>query len=70
MDNSLFKTRPWLLIFFFGVAMNVLAQDRPQIIFDTDFGGDADDLGALAMLHNFMSRGECNLLVVFLLLRE
>jgi len=33
-----------------------------KIIFDTDFGGDADDLGALAMLNNFHSRGECILL--------
>ena len=35
-----------------------------KIIFDTDFGGDADDLGALAMLHNFMERDECELLAV------
>lgn len=26
--------------------------DSPQIIFDTDSGGDADDLGAPAMLHH------------------
>lgn len=36
--------------------------DPPKIIFDTDFGGDADDLGALVMLHNLMDRGECELL--------
>ena len=35
-----------------------------KIIFDTDIGGDADDLGALAMLHNFVSKGECELLAV------
>ncbi len=35
---------------------------QTKIIFDTDFGGDADDLGALAMLHNFHNRGECELL--------
>jgi inosine-uridine nucleoside N-ribohydrolase len=35
-----------------------------KIIFDTDIGGDADDLGALAMLHNFVSKGECELLGV------
>ncbi|NJK84899.1 MAG: hypothetical protein HC906_01885 [Bacteroidales bacterium] len=33
-----------------------------NVIFDTDFGGDADDLGALTMLHHFINRGECNLL--------
>lgn len=36
----------------------------PQIIFDTDIGGDADDLGALAMLHNLDDRGECKLRAV------
>ncbi|MCK4746617.1 MAG: nucleoside hydrolase [Bacteroidales bacterium] len=35
-----------------------------KLIFDTDFGGDADDLGALTMLHNLMDRGECELLAV------
>ena len=37
---------------------------QPQIIFDTDFGGDADDLGALVMLHNLVEKEECNLLAV------
>ncbi len=36
----------------------------PKIIFDTDFGGDADDLGALAMLNHFHNRGECELMAV------
>ncbi|MEE9431091.1 MAG: nucleoside hydrolase [Melioribacteraceae bacterium] len=45
-----------LLIF----PLNIFAQTK--IIFDTDFGGDADDLGALAMLHNFVDKGECELL--------
>ncbi len=31
---------------------------KTQIIFDTDFGGDADDLGALAMLNHFQNKGE------------
>ncbi|MBN1764537.1 MAG: nucleoside hydrolase [Sedimentisphaerales bacterium] len=35
-----------------------------KIIFDTDIGGDADDLGALVMLHNFVDKGECKLLAV------
>ncbi|MFY0627912.1 MAG: nucleoside hydrolase [Reichenbachiella sp.] len=37
---------------------------KHRIIFDTDFGGDADDLGALAMLNHFQSRGEIELLAV------
>jgi inosine-uridine nucleoside N-ribohydrolase len=44
-----------LLITFHGLS-------QVKIIFDTDFGGDADDLGALVMLHNFHNRGECELL--------
>jgi inosine-uridine nucleoside N-ribohydrolase len=35
-----------------------------KIIFDTDLGGDADDLGALAMLNNFIEKKECELLAV------
>ncbi len=40
------------------------AFSQKKIIFDTDFGGDVDDLGALVMLHNFMSKGECELLAI------
>ena len=40
------------------------APAKPKIIFDTDFGGDADDLGALAMLHGFVKRGEADLLAI------
>ena len=35
-----------------------------KIIFDTDFGGDADDLGALAMLNHFHNKQEIELLAV------
>lgn len=45
-----------------ATASNPFAQ--PKIIFDTDFGGDADDLGALAMLHHLVDRNECDLLAV------
>ncbi len=37
---------------------------QTKIIFDTDFGGDADDLGALAMLNHFQNKGESELLAV------
>lgn len=44
--------------------MDDSASERVQIIFDTDFGGDADDLGALAMLHHYADLGEIELLAV------
>ncbi|MEM9179595.1 MAG: nucleoside hydrolase [Pseudomonadota bacterium] len=34
------------------------------IIFDTDFGGDADDLGAVAMLHYYADQGDIDLLAI------
>lgn len=48
-----------LTIFLFTVFAGTA---QVKIIFDTDFGGDADDLGALAMLHNLHNKGECELL--------
>lgn len=53
---------------WFFMLMNVSAQ--VSIIFDTDFGGDADDLGALAMLHGFVDKGECDLLAIMLWTNE
>lgn len=46
------------------IVMGSIAVSHAQvkIIFDTDFGGDADDLGALAMLNNLHNKGECELL--------
>ncbi len=51
-----------LLILILFCELTVIAQ--PKIIFDTDIGGDADDLGALAMLHTFVKRGDCEILAV------
>lgn len=57
------KILPTVSMFFLMlVNLNLVAQ--PRIIFDTDIGGDADDLGALAMLHNYMKNGHCELLAV------
>ncbi len=50
-----------LLLFLWNVA-GLHAQTK--IIFDTDIGGDADDLGALVMLHNFIESGDCDLLAI------
>ena len=51
-----------LLIALLFLSFNSQAQTR--IIFDTDIGGDADDLGALAMLHHFIDKNECELAAV------
>jgi hypothetical protein len=57
------KLKIILAFIAFSVNLNSIFP-QVKIIFDTDFGGDADDLGALAMLHNFVNRGECDLLAV------
>lgn len=54
---------PVLVILIFS---SLLSFSQPKIIFDTDIGGDADDLGALAMLHNYIKRGDCELLAIML----
>lgn len=54
----------FLSLLIFSCAQTPEPKQVPKIIFDTDFGGDADDLGALAMLNHFHNRGECDLLAV------
>ncbi len=49
-----------LFILFAFTTISIFSQTK--IIFDTDFSGDADDLGALAMLHNFIDKEECELM--------
>lgn len=56
------KTKLSVYILFLLWAPAVFSQTK--IIFDTDFGGDADDLGALAMLNHFQNKGEIDLLAV------
>ena len=51
-----------MIVLVLLLANHAVAQKK--IIFDTDFGGDADDLGALAMLHTFIDKGECDLLAI------
>lgn len=57
------KKRVVLLCFAF---LSVFSQsyNQSKIIFDTDFGGDADDLAALAMLHTMHEKGECELIAI------
>jgi inosine-uridine nucleoside N-ribohydrolase len=52
-----------IISIFFLFSM-IHSQSQVKIIFDTDFGGDADDLGALAMLHYFVDQKECDLIAV------
>lgn len=46
---------------FFLYFQCILAQPV-KIIFDTDMESDVDDVGALAMLHGFAKKGECEIL--------
>ncbi|MEX0290572.1 MAG: hypothetical protein AB3N14_15820, partial [Flavobacteriaceae bacterium] len=48
----------------FILAIYSSAFGQVKVIFDTDFGGDADDLGALAMLNHFKNKGEVELMGV------
>jgi len=57
------KFKKYLSAFLLLLCTNV-SYSQVKIIFDTDLGGDADDLGALAMLNNFVDRNECELLAV------
>lgn len=45
-----------------GVAGGHAGEAPPNIIFDTDMGGDCDDVGALFLLHGAVERGEVKLL--------
>lgn len=56
------KFRFLVLAFFTFISFSLFSQVK--IIFDTDIGGDSDDLGALAMLHTFIDKGDCDLLAV------
>ena len=39
-----------------------MISQKPHIIFDTDIGGDYDDVGALAMIHALADKGEIEIL--------
>lgn len=57
----------WILLLVLAAAVCgcAPAEKKPvKIIFDTDIGGDADDLGALAMLNHFVDQGQVDLLAV------
>ncbi len=54
----------FLLLLSGILFLSLNSQSQTRIIFDTDIGGDADDLGALAMLHHFIDKNECELAAV------
>jgi len=61
---------PIIALLLTSMGTGVLAADAPpistvapvSIIFDTDMGGDCDDVGALFILHGAVERGEARLL--------
>jgi inosine-uridine nucleoside N-ribohydrolase len=65
-------TKQFVVAFFIFVNLNILVgirktiaqnQNHPvSIIFDSDFGPDYDDVGALAILHAMANNGECKIL--------
>ena len=46
------------------VGPKIEKQPVPKIILDTDFGGDADDLGAIAILHQFADQEKVEILSI------
>ncbi len=53
-----------IALIILNLSTIILGTSQVKIIFDTDHGGDADDLGALVMLHNLHNRGECEQLAI------
>ena len=58
------KLNQVLLLLIGALLLSVISQAQTRIIFDTDFGIDADDLGAQAMLHHFVDKNECELAAI------
>ncbi|MEN9283100.1 MAG: hypothetical protein RLZZ179_593 [Verrucomicrobiota bacterium] len=52
----------WAALLCFSAAMAPSRGESVRIIFDTDMGGDCDDVGALFMLHGAVERREALLL--------
>ena len=57
------NARRWLMVLALGSAcFAAVPADPINVLFDTDMGGDCDDVGALFILHGAMERGEIRLL--------
>jgi hypothetical protein len=67
---NLAKAKAWVVPvqFFMRVFPLITPEPRPtppvNVIVDTDLASDVDDVGALALVNDFMCQGECNLLAV------
>lgn len=57
-------TRFRLLSVLLLLPLTVTIPAQEKIIFDTDIGGDADDLAALVMLHAYQHMGQCEILAI------
>lgn len=62
MNLANMKRIPILIITMLLILPFLSSFAQNKIIFDTDIGGDADDLASLAMFHAFIDQGECDLL--------
>jgi hypothetical protein len=67
---DLAKVKAWVvpIQIFMRVFPLIAPEPKPtppiNVVFDTDMASDVDDVGALALLNDFMCQGECNLLAV------
>jgi hypothetical protein len=66
---ELAKARAWVTpVHFFMRVFPLIAAEpalpHPNIIVDTDMASDVDDVGALALINDFMCQGECKLIAV------
>lgn len=68
--DQLAKAKAWVVPvqYFIRVFPLITPDPRPappvNVVLDTDLASDVDDVGALALLNDFMCQGECNLLAV------
>jgi len=60
--QDVYRFKSYLPLILLLVLSCQTAPEPTKIIFETDFGGDADDLGALAMIHEFQRRNELELI--------
>lgn len=51
-----------ILAFFLVLGCHIMVHGQVKIILDTDMGPDYDDVGALAMVHALVDKGEADLL--------
>jgi lysophospholipase L1-like esterase len=65
--DQLAKAKAWVIpVQYFIRVFPLVTPEKPlphpNVIVDTDMASDCDDVGALALLNDFMCQGECNLI--------